>query len=139
MKPGFLQLIGRFEHPTIRTRPHLSLPAVLGSPLPPPMIILLLALQALLIIPITGRRVLPKRRDRFDLLTLTATFLRQCTGLPVDFHPAVMTVHVVAFFLEHTPLKFTERLDLLAPPTAKLLNLHEPKDLHAWQNNGNEI
>ncbi len=61
MKPAILQIIRRLEHPTIRTRPHLPMPMTLRSPLPPPMQILLLTLQALLIIPITGRRVPPKR------------------------------------------------------------------------------
>jgi len=103
------------------------------------MMILLLTLQTLLIIPITGRRVLPKRINRFFPLTLTTPLLRKRLDLPVNLHPTIMTVHIIAFFLEKPTVKFQKRLNLLTPPTLKRRNLHDEPCLHSTRNNRNTI
>jgi len=104
--PGFSKLISRLEYPAVRAGAHLPLPAAFGSPLPSPMLVLLLTLQTFLEEPITGRRIPPKTRDRFGPAALSALFLGKRPVLPVHLHPAVMTVDIISFLLEKPPIKF---------------------------------
>jgi hypothetical protein len=103
------------------------------------MQVLLLTLQTLLIIPVTGRRVPPKRINRFFPLTLTTPLLRKRPCLPVNLHPTIMTVYIIALLLEEPTVKFQKRLHLLTPPTLKRRNLHDEPCLHSTRNNRKEI
>jgi hypothetical protein len=133
--PRRKQIIGRSNHSAERTGSHFAIPNTLGFSLAFPMMVLFLTVKTFLKITITGRCIFPELCNGLHSSALTTALFSYGTGDLVNFHSAVMTVHIVSFFMKKTTIVFSERFNLFASLTLKLRNPHDERCLHFLKNN----